>query len=207
MLEVLSASPWFFPPFIECNHSICASKVIFVTHSGFPQYVTHPCSFYLMQEVLKENNKRKEMEEKTRRAKLAKEKAEQERLERQKKKQQLIDMNKGKASLLVERFAKRKKKVRSNKLKAVPDHYEKYLLSVLKTENKLSFSVKIQFCFILPDCVIPCVPRDTCNVPFEVFCWELLDCFHLQQLIDFFFIWINSKKKKYLPCFAVNFIL
>uniref|UniRef100_A0A8B9FAJ0 Protein diaphanous 2 n=1 Tax=Amazona collaria TaxID=241587 RepID=A0A8B9FAJ0_9PSIT len=48
----------------------------------------------LFLEALKENNKRKEMEEKTRRAKLAKEKAEQEKLERQKKKQQLIDMNK-----------------------------------------------------------------------------------------------------------------
>uniref|UniRef100_A0A8C9MAG6 DAD domain-containing protein n=1 Tax=Panthera tigris altaica TaxID=74533 RepID=A0A8C9MAG6_PANTA len=43
---------------------------------------------------MKENNKRKEMEEKTRRAKLAKEKAEQEKLERQKKKKQLIDINK-----------------------------------------------------------------------------------------------------------------
>uniref|UniRef100_F7HNC0 Protein diaphanous homolog 2 n=1 Tax=Macaca mulatta TaxID=9544 RepID=F7HNC0_MACMU len=39
-------------------------------------------------------NKRREMEEKTRRAKLAKEKAEQEKLERQKKKKQLIDINK-----------------------------------------------------------------------------------------------------------------
>lgn len=44
---------------------------------------------------MKENNKRKELEEKTRRAKLAKEKAEQEKLERQKKKKQLIDINKG----------------------------------------------------------------------------------------------------------------
>ena len=44
---------------------------------------------------MKENNKRKEMEEKTRRAKLAKEKAEREKLERQKKKKQLIDINKG----------------------------------------------------------------------------------------------------------------
>lgn len=44
---------------------------------------------------MKENNKRREMEEKTRRAKLAKEKAEQEKLERQKKKKQLIDINKG----------------------------------------------------------------------------------------------------------------
>ncbi|XP_003799912.1 protein diaphanous homolog 2 isoform X2 [Otolemur garnettii] len=48
----------------------------------------------LFLEALKENNKRREMEEKTRRAKLAKEKAEQEKLERQKKKKQLIDMNK-----------------------------------------------------------------------------------------------------------------
>lgn len=48
----------------------------------------------LFLEAVKENNKRKEMEEKSRRAKLAKEKAEQEKLERQKKKKQLIDMNK-----------------------------------------------------------------------------------------------------------------
>ncbi|XP_047699446.1 protein diaphanous homolog 2 isoform X2 [Prionailurus viverrinus] len=48
----------------------------------------------LFLEAVKENNKRKEMEEKTRRAKLAKEKAEQEKLERQKKKKQLIDINK-----------------------------------------------------------------------------------------------------------------
>ncbi|XP_058570625.1 protein diaphanous homolog 2 isoform X2 [Neofelis nebulosa] len=47
----------------------------------------------LFLEAVKENNKRKEMEEKTRRAKLAKEKAEQEKLERQKKKKQLIDIN------------------------------------------------------------------------------------------------------------------
>lgn len=44
---------------------------------------------------MKENNKKKEMEEKIRRAKLAKEKAEQEKLERQKKTKQLIDINKG----------------------------------------------------------------------------------------------------------------
>ncbi|XP_027463274.1 protein diaphanous homolog 2 isoform X2 [Zalophus californianus] len=48
----------------------------------------------LFLEAVKENNKRKEMEEKTKRAKLAKEKAEQEKLERQKKKKQLIDINK-----------------------------------------------------------------------------------------------------------------
>ncbi|XP_064134014.1 protein diaphanous homolog 2 isoform X4 [Loxodonta africana] len=48
----------------------------------------------LFLEAVKENSKRKEMEEKTRRAKLAKEKAEQEKLERQKKKKQLIDINK-----------------------------------------------------------------------------------------------------------------
>ncbi|KAM8753348.1 protein diaphanous homolog 2 [Rhynchonycteris naso] len=48
----------------------------------------------LFLEAVKENNKRKEMEEKTRRAKLAKEKAEQEKLERQKKKKQLMDINK-----------------------------------------------------------------------------------------------------------------
>ncbi|XP_028637698.1 protein diaphanous homolog 2 [Grammomys surdaster] len=48
----------------------------------------------LFLEALKENHKRKEIEEKSRRAKLAKEKAEQEKLERQKKKKQLIDINK-----------------------------------------------------------------------------------------------------------------
>uniref|UniRef100_A0A8C3J7U7 Protein diaphanous homolog 2 n=1 Tax=Calidris pygmaea TaxID=425635 RepID=A0A8C3J7U7_9CHAR len=48
----------------------------------------------LFLDALKENNKRRELEEKTKRAKLAKEKAEREKLERQKKKQQLIDMNK-----------------------------------------------------------------------------------------------------------------
>ncbi|KAM9577879.1 protein diaphanous homolog 2 isoform 1-T1 [Trichechus inunguis] len=48
----------------------------------------------LFLEAVKEINKRREMEEKTRRAKLAKEKAEQEKLERQKKKKQLIDINK-----------------------------------------------------------------------------------------------------------------
>ncbi|XP_060231346.1 protein diaphanous homolog 2 isoform X8 [Meriones unguiculatus] len=48
----------------------------------------------LFLEALKENHKRKEMEEKSRRAKLAKEKAEQEKLERQKNKKQLIDINK-----------------------------------------------------------------------------------------------------------------
>ncbi|OXB79450.1 UNVERIFIED_CONTAM: hypothetical protein H355_008345, partial [Colinus virginianus] len=53
-----------------------------------------PRSFYLMQEALKENNKRREMEEKMKRAKLAREKAEQEKLERQKNKQQLLGMNK-----------------------------------------------------------------------------------------------------------------
>ncbi|CAI5793587.1 Hypothetical predicted protein [Podarcis lilfordi] len=48
----------------------------------------------LFLEALKENNKRREMEEKIKRAKLAKEKAEREKLERQQKKKQLIDMNK-----------------------------------------------------------------------------------------------------------------
>ncbi|XP_060126190.1 protein diaphanous homolog 2 isoform X3 [Zootoca vivipara] len=48
----------------------------------------------LFMEALKENNKRREMEEKIKRAKLAKEKAEREKLERQQKKKQLIDMNK-----------------------------------------------------------------------------------------------------------------
>uniref|UniRef100_F6T0M2 Diaphanous related formin 2 n=1 Tax=Ornithorhynchus anatinus TaxID=9258 RepID=F6T0M2_ORNAN len=48
----------------------------------------------LFLEAVKENNKRREMEEKSKRAKLAKEKAEQEKLERQKKKKQLMEMNK-----------------------------------------------------------------------------------------------------------------
>ncbi|XP_069469093.1 protein diaphanous homolog 2 isoform X2 [Ambystoma mexicanum] len=48
----------------------------------------------LFMEAVKENNKRREMEEKIKRAKLAKEKAEREKLERQQKKKQLIDMNK-----------------------------------------------------------------------------------------------------------------
>lgn len=44
---------------------------------------------------MKENQKRRETEEKMRRAKLAKEKAEKERLEKQQKREQLIDMNAG----------------------------------------------------------------------------------------------------------------
>ncbi|ETE59833.1 Protein diaphanous-like 1, partial [Ophiophagus hannah] len=44
-------------------------------------------------QAVKENQKRREMEEKMRRAKLAKEKAEKERQEKQKKREQLIDMN------------------------------------------------------------------------------------------------------------------
>uniref|UniRef100_F6ZI99 Diaphanous related formin 1 n=1 Tax=Ornithorhynchus anatinus TaxID=9258 RepID=F6ZI99_ORNAN len=44
-------------------------------------------------QALKENQKRRETEEKMRRAKLAKEKAEKERLEKQQKRAQLIDMN------------------------------------------------------------------------------------------------------------------
>ncbi|XP_061862285.1 protein diaphanous homolog 2 isoform X3 [Colius striatus] len=48
----------------------------------------------LFLDAIKENNKRREMEEKMKRAKLAKEKAEQDRLMRQNKKSPLIDMNK-----------------------------------------------------------------------------------------------------------------
>ncbi|KAM7417331.1 hypothetical protein PAMA_017140 [Pampus argenteus] len=48
----------------------------------------------LFLEAVKENHKKKEMEEKIKRAKLAKEKAEREKQERQQKKKQLIDMNK-----------------------------------------------------------------------------------------------------------------
>ena len=47
------------------------------------------------QQAVKENQKRRETEEKMRRAKLAKEKAEKERLEKQQKREQLIDMNAG----------------------------------------------------------------------------------------------------------------
>lgn len=49
---------------------------------------------------MKENHKKREMEEKIKRAKLAKEKAEREKQERQQKKKQLIDMNKGTPLLL-----------------------------------------------------------------------------------------------------------
>lgn len=49
---------------------------------------------------MKENHKKREMEEKIKRAKLAKEKAEREKQERQQKKKQLIDMNKGMPLLL-----------------------------------------------------------------------------------------------------------
>ncbi|KAM4664393.1 protein diaphanous homolog 2 [Discoglossus pictus] len=48
----------------------------------------------LFLEAVKENNKRREMEEKMKRAKIAKEKAEREKLERQQKKKQLMDINK-----------------------------------------------------------------------------------------------------------------
>ncbi|KAI4896157.1 hypothetical protein NFI96_032370, partial [Prochilodus magdalenae] len=48
----------------------------------------------LFMDAVKENHKKKEMEEKIKRAKLAKEKAEREKQERQQKKKQLIDMNK-----------------------------------------------------------------------------------------------------------------
>ncbi|XP_035983252.1 protein diaphanous homolog 2 isoform X4 [Fundulus heteroclitus] len=49
---------------------------------------------FLFLEAVKENHKKREMEEKIKRAKLAKEKAEREKQERQQKKKQLIDMNK-----------------------------------------------------------------------------------------------------------------
>ncbi|XP_041845513.1 protein diaphanous homolog 2 isoform X2 [Melanotaenia boesemani] len=48
----------------------------------------------LFMEAVKENHKKREMEEKIKRAKLAKEKAEREKQERRQKKKQLIDMNK-----------------------------------------------------------------------------------------------------------------
>lgn len=47
------------------------------------------------QQAVKENQKRRETEEKMRKAKLAKEKAEKERQEKQQKREQLIDMNAG----------------------------------------------------------------------------------------------------------------
>ncbi|XP_053538067.1 protein diaphanous homolog 2 isoform X3 [Ictalurus punctatus] len=50
------------------------------------------CTHFM--EAVKENHKKREMEEKIKRAKLAKEKAEREKQERQQKKKQLIDMNK-----------------------------------------------------------------------------------------------------------------
>ncbi|MBN3304333.1 DIAP2 protein, partial [Amia calva] len=53
----------------------------------------------LFLEAVKENHKKREMEEKIKRAKLAKEKAEREKQERQQKKKQLIDMNKGTVEL------------------------------------------------------------------------------------------------------------
>uniref|UniRef100_A0A671NCE8 Diaphanous related formin 2 n=1 Tax=Sinocyclocheilus anshuiensis TaxID=1608454 RepID=A0A671NCE8_9TELE len=48
----------------------------------------------LFMDAMRANRKKREMEEKIKRAKLAKEKAEREKLERQQKKKQLIDMNK-----------------------------------------------------------------------------------------------------------------
>lgn len=56
---------------------------------------------------MKENHKKREMEEKIKRAKLAKEKAEREKQERQQKKKQLIDMNKGMPLLLPPKRQKR----------------------------------------------------------------------------------------------------
>lgn len=57
---------------------------------------THMFIFFSPQQAVKDNQKRRETEEKMRRAKLAKEKAEKERLEKQQKREQLIDMNAGK---------------------------------------------------------------------------------------------------------------
>lgn len=59
------------------------------------KYQSHVCYSPPRQEAVKENHKKREMEEKIKRAKLAKEKAEREKQERQLKKKQLIDMNKG----------------------------------------------------------------------------------------------------------------
>lgn len=61
-----------------------------------PSVFVCPCLPHsVLQQAVKENQKRRETEEKMRRAKLAKEKAEKERLEKQQKREQLIDMNAG----------------------------------------------------------------------------------------------------------------
>lgn len=72
--------------------------------SPLPQSSHLPSNFIVsliltLKEAVRENHKKREMEEKIKRAKLAKEKAEREKLERQQKKKQLIDMNKGTALL------------------------------------------------------------------------------------------------------------
>uniref|UniRef100_A0A8C2XBT8 Diaphanous related formin 2 n=1 Tax=Cyclopterus lumpus TaxID=8103 RepID=A0A8C2XBT8_CYCLU len=86
----------------------------------------------LFMEAVKENHKKREMEEKIKRAKLAKEKAEREKQERQQKKKQLIDMNKegdetGVMDSLMEAlqsgaaFRDRRKRTPRNGNKKVPD--------------------------------------------------------------------------------------
>uniref|UniRef100_A0A8C5TY94 Protein diaphanous homolog 2 n=1 Tax=Malurus cyaneus samueli TaxID=2593467 RepID=A0A8C5TY94_9PASS len=106
----------------------------------------------LFLEALKENNKRRELEEKTKRAKLAKEKAERERLERQKKKQQLIDMNKegdetGVMDSLLEALQsgaafrdRRKRTPRAQEFECSADrHFQALLLEVLWFGGNLKY--------------------------------------------------------------------
>lgn len=57
--------------------------------------VSFSSQLFVFQQAVKDNQKRRETEEKMRRAKLAKEKAEKERQEKQQKREQLIDMNAG----------------------------------------------------------------------------------------------------------------
>lgn len=60
-----------------------------------PVRLSYVATVSRFQQAVKENQKRRETEEKMRRAKLAKEKAEKERQEKQQKRAQLIDMNAG----------------------------------------------------------------------------------------------------------------
>lgn len=73
------------------NNSASLSSLFFFLLKKSRYYFLSPP----LQETVKENHKKREMEEKIKRAKLAKEKAEREKQEQQQKKKQLIDMNKG----------------------------------------------------------------------------------------------------------------
>ena len=72
---------------LSLSLSFCLSLALSHAHSL--------CLPLPLQDAVKENHKKREMEEKIKRAKLAKETAEREKQERQQKKKQLIDMNKG----------------------------------------------------------------------------------------------------------------